>query len=177
MAIKTVFSRLKRTSESERFEAVVRYGSIPGSIPRLADIDWTQIRDLLPWIAVVDPDAAKVTLKFVSAGARLAGALGRKPLGLDYLDLIDPAIKGEAFDSTFLMLTRPCGLWQISPAMTQDGERVRMEYTGYPVFDHDIGRGLIMCYIHQIVSLVSPIVSVQKSTEWAWLEMRTTLEG
>lgn len=177
MTIETVFPRLKRTCESERFEAVLRSGSIPGSIPRLADIDWAKIDDLLPWIAVVVPSAADGTLRFVSAGARLTAALGREALGLDYLDFVDPAIKGEAFDSTFLMLTRPCGLWQISPALTQDGGRVRLEYTGYPVFDHDIGRGLIMCYIQQMVSPVSPIVSVQKSTDWAWLEMRSKLEG
>ncbi|MDZ4739185.1 MAG: hypothetical protein SGJ03_04695 [Alphaproteobacteria bacterium] len=176
MTIETIFPRLKRTCESERFEAVLRSGSIPGSIPQLADIDWAMIGDLLPWIVVVDPDATYGTLRFVSAGVRLAAALGCEPIGLDYLEFVDPAIKGEAFDSTFLMLNRPCGLWQISPALTRDGGRVRLEYTGYPVFDHDIGRGLIVGYVQQKGSLVSPIVSVQKSTEWNWLEMRNRPE-
>lgn len=177
MTIETSFPRLKRTGESERFEAVLRSGSISGCIPRHADIDWAKIGDLLPWIALVVPNAADGTLRFVSAGALLAAALGGEAIGLDYLDFVDPAIKGEVFDSAFLMLTRPCGLWQISPALTKDGGRVHLEYTGYPVFDHDIGRGLIMCYIQQIASPVSPIASVQKSTDWVWLEMRNRLEA
>lgn len=177
MSIETIVPRLKRTCESERFEAVLRSASITGMVPRLADVGWTKIRDLLPGIAVIDPNAADGTLRFVSAGTRLTAILGCEPLGLDYLDFVDPAIKGEAFDSAFLMLTRPCGLWQISPALTQDGGRVRIEYTSYPVFDHDIGRGRIMCYIHQSVSPVFPIVSVQKSADWVWLDMRNKLEG
>lgn len=169
--------RLKQSAESVRFVDVLRTASLPGAFPRLADIDFAEIRNLLPWIAAVVPDITKRTLKFTMAGAGFAQLLGRDVLGLGYLELVDPAIQGEAFDSAFLMLTRPCGLWQITPALTLDGRRINIEYTGYPTFDHVNGRGQIMCLIHHKFLPVPRVVSVHHAAEWAWLEMRNSPAG
>jgi hypothetical protein len=169
-----VTAKQKRSAQSLRFESAVR-APASGMMPRLSDVDYSSIRDLVPWIAVVDPDRAGMTLKFTRAGAGIAALIGGEAVGFNYLDLVDPAIKGEAFDSAFLMLTRPCGLWQITPATLGDETRVQVEYTGFPVFDEERGRGqIIFLIVHSIedVGRSPRVEGVQHSTNWQWLELR-----
>lgn len=127
---------------------------------------------LEPSIALLHPDRETYTLKFVRAGAQISKWLGREAVGVDYLDLVDPQIRGDAFDATFLMLERPCGLWQLTPGVTVDGETVASEYTGLPVFDLANGRGLIAFLVQMSSARPMRIVMVKHSTEWAWLELR-----
>ena len=167
--------RTKRSAQSLRFEQAVR-SPVAGVMPRLADVDYSTIRDLVPWIAVIDPDKATLTLKFTRAGAGIVKLVGREAVGFDYLDLVDPAIKGDAFDSCFVMLSRPCGLWQITPARLADGTTISVEYTGFPVFDDQRGRGLIIFLIvHSIpeVGTTPGVGEVRHSTEWQFLELRS----
>jgi hypothetical protein len=167
-------SRTKRSTQSLRFERALR-SKVPGVMPRLSDIDYGPIRDLVPWVAVLDPDRATLCLRFTRAGAGVEKLVGREAVGFDYLELVDPAIKGDAFDSAFVMLSRPCGLWQITPGQLADGSRVKVEYTGFPVFDEQRGRGqLIVLITHAIadVGKVPAIRTVQHSTEWHWIKLR-----
>ncbi len=167
-------SRTKRSMQSQRFERALR-SSEPGVMPRLSDVDYSVIRDLVPWIAVIDPDRTSLALRFVRAGAGIEKLVGREAVGFDYLEFVDPAIKGDAFDSAFLMLSRPCGLWQITPALLADGSTVNVEYTGFPVFDEQRGRGQIMFLIVHTIADVGKapgIHAVQHSTEWHWIELR-----
>ena len=161
-----------RSDHSLRFEKTLRAAAAPGAIPNVSDVDFSQIADLIPSTAIMDPNGEAFTLKFVRAGERLSRFFGREAIGLDYLDFVDPAIKGEAFDAVFVMLSRPCGLWQITPCLTADGHSIAVEYTGFPIFDDKSGRGQIIFLIHHSLERVPLIVLVQHSTEWAWLEMR-----
>lgn len=170
-----VAAKAKRSAQSLRFENAVR-APAPGVMPRLADVDYSGIRDLVPWIAIVDPDRVAMSLKFTRAGAGIAALIGGDAVGFDYLDLVDPAIKGEAFDSCFVMLSRPCGLWQITPGKLTSGEHVRVEYTGIPVFDEVRGRGqIIFLIVHSFddVGKAPRVEAVQHSTMWQWLELRS----
>jgi hypothetical protein len=161
-----------RSAQSLLFEEVVRGATTPGDVPRLADLEFTRLSELAPWIAAVDPDHATFALKIVRAGEGVCNMLGRDLVGLDYLDFVDPAIKGEAFDSAFVMLSRPCGLWQITPALTEEGKTIVAEYTGFPVFDEERGRGLIVNIVHHTFSPVPRVAKVLHATEWTWLELR-----
>ena len=113
-----------RSNHSLRFESVMRAAAAPGAIPNISDIDYSQIGDLIPWTAILNPDGEAFSLKFVRAGEGISRLSGRDATGLDYLDVVHPAIKGEAFDAIFVMLSRPCGLWQITPGLTGDSETV-----------------------------------------------------
>jgi hypothetical protein len=172
----TTISRTKHSAQSLRFEQAVRR-SVPGVMPRLSDIDYSTIRDLVPWLAVVDPDRVALSLRFARAGAGIAKLVGGDAVGFDYLDLVDPAIKGDAFDSAFLMLSRPCGLWQITPALMNDGSTINVEYTGFPVFDEVRARGqIIFLIVHAIpdVGKAPGIRAVQHATEWHWIELKNS---
>lgn len=173
MSGEKVIPRLVRSQDSIRFLDVLRQASLPGLIPRQTDIDYSGIRDLVPRMLVVDPDAVTRTLKFVRAGSDVVTLIGRKLVGTDSLDLIDPAIKGDVFDSSFLMLSKPCGLWQISPALTSEGKRVMLEYTGHPIFDHVRGRGRVMCFIQHAAGPLQRIVKVGRAQVWNWIDLRS----
>ncbi len=161
------------SQHSLRFQEVLSQASLPGVIPRQIDIDYSGIRDLVPRMFVVDPDVTTRTLKFLRAGSELVALIGRKLVGTDSLDLVDPAIKGDVFDSSFVMLNKPCGLWQLSPALTSAGGRVMLEYTGYPVFDHVRGRGRILCLVQHAAGPLQRVLKIRQAQLWNWIDMRS----
>jgi hypothetical protein len=168
--------QFSRSVQSLRFEEALRAAAQPGALPRRSDIHSGTIEDLMPWIAIVEPNNATRTLKIEMAGTGISQLLGREAVGVDYLDIVDPAIHGEAFDSTFLMLTRPCGLWQMTPGLTEAGEKVMVEYTGHPIFDHVKRCGQIMFLIQLTEGTAAGalrIVTVKHATVWDWLEVRS----
>lgn len=165
-------ARLVRSPESLRFESVLREASVPGLLPRLEDLSVDQLLDLSGWIAIVHPNALSRTLTFIHAGAALS-MMQRLPLiGMDYLDLVDPTFKGEAFDSAFLMLTRPSGLWQKTPVLLTDGSEGEIEYTGFPVYDEKNQRGVIVFLVKHLLPAHASIAVVGHATQWEWLELR-----
>ena len=172
MSSSTLGTVVERSSESFRFQTVVRDAALPGVIPRRLDINYPQLRALRDWVAIVEPNASTSTLKFAEVGAGLTELHGAPLLGSDYLDLVDPAIKGDAFDSTFVMLSRPCGLWQVTPALTKDGEEFLLEYTGFPIFDYVRGCGQILFLIGPYDMPMKRIARVQHARHWKWLDMR-----
>jgi hypothetical protein len=162
-----------RSAQSLRFEEIVRQATPVRGLALLQSIAFSAFGDLTPWVSVIEPDQATFTLKFVRAGEGLCGVLGCDLAGRDYLEFVDPAIKGEAFDSTFLMLSRPCGLWQITPALTQDGAIVEAEYTGFPIYDAERARGLLITLAHVALDPLPRIAQVRHATEWAWLDLKS----
>ena len=163
---------LVRSPESLRFESILREACAPGLLPRLEDISVASLIDLSGWIAIVHPNAATRTLTLIHTGAALS-IMQRVPLiGMDYLDLVDPTFKGEAFDSAFLMLTRPSGLWQTTPVRLTDGTDSEIEYTGFPVYDEKNQRGVIVFLVKHLLPAQASIAVVGHATKWEWLELR-----
>lgn len=162
-----------RSAQSLRFEEIIRRAAPSRGVARLQAIDLSALGDLAPWISVIEPDQAAFALKFVRVGEHLCNMLGRDLAGIDYLEFVDPAIKGEAFDSAFVMLSRPCGLWQITPALTQDGKIVEAEYTGFPLLDDERQRGLLITMAHIAIDPPPRIAQVRHATEWTWLELKS----
>ncbi len=166
-------SSLMRSAHSLRFEALVRDASRAGCLARLNDIALERHAELSGWIAVVHPDARALSLTITHAGASLSAMQADPMAGTDYLDLVDPAFKGEAFDCTFMMLSRPCGLWQMTPVGLADGTSDVFELTGFPVFDEDNRRGVIMFLIWHASLSFHGVTRVGHAQTWAWLELRT----
>ena len=162
-----------RSHESLRFQDIACAGATSGAAPRFDSIEAMAFGAFAPFVCAVAPDEAGYTMKFAFAGEGMRAMMGRDPAGVDYLDFVDPAIKGEAFDSAFVMLSRPCGLWQIMPASTAAGQVVALEYTGFPVFDMKRGQALIVSLVRPAMSEVPRIVQVRHATEWLWLEIKS----
>lgn len=162
-----------RSAQSLRFEDILRRATPPRGVARLQAVDFAAFGDLAPWLSVIEPDQAAFTLKFVRAGEKLCTMLARDLVGRDYLEFVDPAIKGEAFDSAFVMLSRPCGLWQITPGLTSDGTIVEAEYTGFPLHDDERKCAVLITLAHIALDPPPRIAQVRHATEWTWLEMKS----
>lgn len=164
----------RRTTDSQRFEDAIRKARLPGVLPRLADIDFQKISDLMPWVAMIRPDAFERTLRITMAGCAFTEMQGHSLIDMDYLDFVDPSIRGEAFDSTFVMLARPCGLWQLSPVTYIDDSVGTLEITGFPVIDSVRGCGLVIYLIRKSAAVqTTRIMTVKHSNEWHWLDMKS----
>lgn len=165
--------RTARSAESTQFENVLRTSTLPGLMPNLKQIDFGAMAGLAPWIAVVHPNSLRKTLCFTISGPGITQMQGQSILGADYLELFDPAYQGDAFDAAFVMMSKPCGLWQITPAWFDDGSEGFFEYTGFPVFDEEHSRGVIMFLIANTPRRLRRVRLVGHATEWEWIEMRS----
>jgi hypothetical protein len=161
-----------RSAHSLRLEALVRRGCQNGLLPRLEDLQLEWLPGMSGWLAVVHPDAVARRLTICHAGAGLSAMQADPMTGTDYLDLVDPAYKGEAFDATFMMLLRPCGLWQLAPVRLSDGSIELFEFTGFPRFDHGRGQGVVVFLIWNPTLGLRTVRSVGHSEVWSWLDMR-----
>ena len=166
-----------RSSQSLRLEGMVRRSQGPGLMMQIGDFPCNQTSALSNWIAVVRPDSRRRRLTITHAGAGLSAMQANPLTGTDYLDLVDPAYKGEAFDSVIIMLTRPCGLWQLSPVRLADGDADMFEFTGLPVFDAAAGCGAVMFLIWHPSQDFRGVTSVGHARAWSWLELRQGAPG
>lgn len=166
-----------RSADSFRLEALVRAAGRDGLLAPLGDVALERHAGLMGWIAVIHPDVSTRRLTVMHAGPGLSAMQADPVTGTDYLELVDPAIKGDAFDSAVLMLSRRCGLWQMSPVRLADGSSDVFEFTGFPVFDEESGRGVVLFLIwHPNLSFQS-VSLVGHARTWTWLDMRTGLAG
>lgn len=166
-----------RSLPSLRLEVLVRRCQRRGQFARLADLNLDALEGLSDWIAFVRPDASLRRLTIIHAGAGLS-AMQAKPLtGTDMLDLVDPAIKGEAFDSTMMMLSRPCGLWQLLPVWLADGSADMCELTGLPIVDGETGVKGILFLIWHGTEEFRRVRSAGQANVWSWLDLRFGAQG
>lgn len=173
MASDILQAGIERSADSKRFEQTLLKSRLPGVLPRLCDIDFNKIPDLMPWVSLLRPDAFERTLRITMAGCGFTEMQGHSLIDMDYLDFVDPAMKGEAFDSAFIMLARPCGLWQLSPVKYFDDSEGVLELTGIPVFDSVRGCGLVAFFMRKSpMQPTTRIMTVHTSTDWQWIDMK-----
>lgn len=173
MASDILQAGIERSADSKRFEQTLLKSRLPGVLPRLCDIDFNKIPDLMPWVSLLRPDAFERTLRITMAGCGFTEMQGHSLIDMDYLDFVDPAMKGEAFDSAFIMLARPCGLWQLSSVKYFDDSEGVLELTGIPVFDSVRGCGLVAFFMRKSpMQPTTRIMTVHTSTDWQWIDMK-----
>lgn len=156
---------------------MLRSAFADGLLADLRLIDFNDLGELSGWIAAVHPDGCARVLTVIHAGATLSAIQGDPMMGMNYLRLVDPAIRGDAFDSAFVMLTRPCGLWQVSPVVCADGADNFLEFTGFPAFDPVRRRGVVVFMLRLDEPASAAITRVGPALRWQWLELSSTAMG
>lgn len=156
---------------SRRFEALLRPAFADGLLADLRRIDIHGLGELSGWMAAVHPDGRTRALTVTHAGPTLSAIQGDPMIGMNYLNLVDPAIRGDAFDSAFVMLTRPCGLWQVSPVLCADGADNSLEFTGFPAYDPFQRCGVVVFMLHLAGAASAAITRVGPALRWQWLEV------
>lgn len=142
-------------------------------VPLRSSIELRRFANFARWFAVIEPDRATVALPFRLAGSGFFDFFGQDLTGIDYLALVDPAIRQLAFDCVIACLDRPCGLWQCTPATISGGETQLYEYTILPISKNGDGADQIVVYVNfEQASVDLPNVDRLEHAEvWHWLDI------
>lgn len=164
-----------RSVWSGRFEIRMRSIALPElSLTRSRFEADARIQEFLPKMAIAEPDPEndRLDLKFVGAG--LVDYFDADPTGANYLNLVDNSVRSSALASALWMVTRPCGLWQLTPAQAEDGQLAFLEYTILPLLHDEAGRSQLAVYVHRselLPSIKLRLAEAQRSTLWSWIDI------
>lgn len=163
-----------RSRESIAFEEAWEAVRQDGQVPLRADIDLRRFAPFVRWFAIIEPDPNAVALPFRLTGSGFREFFGHDLTGVDYLTLADPAIRTYAHECVMACLRHPCGLWQRTPATTENGKRVDYEYTILPISksggapDHI---GIFVNFDAKPSDDLPGLQRIEHSTVWHWLDI------
>lgn len=138
-----------RSTASFSFEYAVRALCRSGEVPLRSAVDLRHFHRFARWMVIAEPDIAtqKVPMRLVGTG--FLDLMGRDLTDTDYLELVDPAVRANAFASAAEMIKKPCGLWQITPAsIAGKSVPVPIEYTIFPIHDDRTKKAQLLVYAH-----------------------------
>ncbi|HEX7775754.1 MAG TPA: PAS domain-containing protein [Parvibaculum sp.] len=163
-----------RSAESIAFEGVWTAAKSGPRVPARSAIDLRSFAKFAPNMAIIEPDPSSLSLLFRLCGSSFFDLFGFDLTGMNYLDLVDPAIKESAHSYVMACLRQPCGLWQRTPVQVDKGELAQFEYTILPIIKSSAGVDHIMVYVVREVRPdgSSPAVKrIEHSTVWQWLDL------
>lgn len=163
-----------RSPESIAFEEAWEAARRNGAVPARADLDLRLMAPFARWFAIIEPDPHQVALPFRLTGSGFREFFGHDLTGVDYLSLADPAIRTHAYDCVMECLKAPCGLWQMTPASTEHGQRIAYEYTILPISKAGGAPDHIVIFVNFEAKPSDDLPGVQRierSTVWHWLDI------
>ncbi|HEY4343024.1 MAG TPA: PAS domain-containing protein [Parvibaculum sp.] len=162
-----------RTADSLAFEEAWFAAKGDAAFPARNAIDLKSFARFASFMAIIEPDPAISSLPFRLSGSGFFDLLGFDLTGLDYLDLVDPAIKDGAYASVMACLSQPCGLWQSTPTEIAGGEMAAFELTIFPISKTGATADHILIFVtreHRPGLGVPTIERVKHSTVWQWID-------
>jgi len=166
-------SSIMRSEESIAFEEAWEGARAGADIPDRSGIDLKRFARFARWLAIIEPDRNSSSLPLRLVGSGFFDFFKADLTGIDYLDLVDPAIKTLAYDSVIACLDQPCGLWQSTPAQTADGGTMPYEYTILPISKGTGRADHIIVYVNFEVVPMAPrpmVDRVEHAEIWHWLD-------
>ena len=163
-----------RTSESLEFQDAWTSARGDAPCPSRQAIGLKSFARFAPLMAVIEVDVRSRSLPFRLCGSGFFDLLGFDLTGRDYLDLVDPAIKENAFDSVVACLDTPCGLWQSTPTQVDGGDTLHFELTIFPISKTGTGPDHILVFVTREKrrdAAVPTIERVHHSTVWQWIDL------
>ncbi len=162
-----------RSPDSVAFEERWELARDGRNVPLRSSIELKRFVNFARWFAVIEPDRTTSALPFRLVGSGFFDFFGQDLTGIDYLALVDPAIRQLAFDCVIACLDRPCGLWQCTPAAISGGETQLYEYTILPISKSGDGADQIVVYVNfEQASVDLPNVDRLEHAEvWHWLDI------
>ncbi|MBL9097172.1 MAG: GGDEF domain-containing protein [Alphaproteobacteria bacterium] len=141
--------RPARSTASFSFEYAVRALCRAGEVPLRSAVDLRHFHRFARWMVIAEPDLAAQRIPMRLVGTGFLDLMGRDLTDTDYLDLVDPAVRANAFASAAEMIKKPCGLWQITPAsIVGKSAPVPIEYTIFPIHDDRTNKAQLLVYTH-----------------------------
>lgn len=109
------------------------------------------IRDL---VLMEAPHPGRDGMRIRIAGERYQEFAGRNLSGADHLEFLAPEYRDGARVTAELMVTTPCGLWQVSPLYCGRGFGQFIEVTAFPLGAGDDGIALLLCHVRMMDGLL-----------------------
>ena len=122
------------------------------------------------------PGEGRNSLKIRVIGDLYQSAMQYALAGTDHLDILPPQYHAGALASVRLMVSKPCGLWQVMPLYLKGVSRL-LEFTAFPLAPGGDGIPLVLGYIFPLesVSLAPPYarkdVSVDTAVEFLFIDV------
>lgn len=151
-----------RSSESLEFEAFWR--SIRGSalVPSRADFHPSKARRFLRDLVLMEaPSKASPTLRIRLTGQRFDETIGFDISGRDHLDFMPQEFHAGVLATARAMVTRPCGLWQITPAHLVRGYALNLEITAFPLVAGEQERAYLITHVRPTGGIMSATLPTQ----------------
>jgi hypothetical protein len=163
-----------RTTESIAFQEAWTIAKGDEPFPRRDAIELRRFVPFVSLMAIIEVDKRARALPFRLSGSGFFDLLGFELTGMDYLDLVDPAIRDGAFDSVAACLSQPCGLWQSTPTEIDGGGMASFELTIFPISKNGKDADHILVFVTREKHPdegVPVIKRVQHSTIWQWIDL------
>jgi hypothetical protein len=149
-----------RSQASLEFETFWRSLSAKGSVPRKSDFRPDAIASHLKNIVLVEIHFGSVpNLRIRVAGDAIRERAHANIAGSNFLDYLPPAYHASAMESSRLMLTHPCGLWQTSAAHYKRGFAQYMEMTMFPLAPGEGEPPFILVLMQPVGGMIEPASS------------------
>jgi hypothetical protein len=152
-----------RTKGSLAFEEFWRSLRTEGAlVPSRSDFRPAKAARFLHNIVLLEaPGEGRNSLKMRVVGHVYQSAMQYAVAGTDHLDILPLEYHAGALASVRLMVSQPCGLWQIMPVHLKGVSRL-LEFTAFPLTPGDDGIPLILGYLFPLESLGLAPAAVKK---------------
>jgi hypothetical protein len=154
------FSRSELSTAFEMFwRSLPKEGHVPNRRAFLPERAPRFLRDLvLCELSLEGRSLARMRL----IGSAFEELIRRNVKGEDFLQYLPPAYHAGAVESVREIVTRPCGLWQVTPLHFERGYSRNFEFTALPLGPGPDGVHLLLVLTQAMPGLVEPIPTVDQ---------------
>jgi hypothetical protein len=146
---------VERSAESLAFEAHWRNLPKTGLVPERVQFKPEKAARFLRNLVLVEaPDADATRVNIRLAGSGVQERMHRDITGHDYLDFLPKPYHDGALASAKLMLSYPCGLWQVMAVHYERGYSQNVEITAFPLIAGEGSAPLLVIVMIPVAGLV-----------------------
>jgi hypothetical protein len=149
-----------RSTESLEFEAFWRSMRRSSLVPLRSDFHPGKAVKFLKDVVLLEAPACRSSAGRIRvSGERFNEIAGGNWVGRDDLDFFPPCYREGAAAARLLMIDKPCGLWQISPAHLAKGYAVNLEVTAFPLAPAGGDTHFLLCQVLAMPGVASARLS------------------
>jgi hypothetical protein len=166
-----------RSSRSFAFEELWRSLRNGKLIPDREDFPPARARWFLSDMALLEVSFDQPLLRIRLAGTRVEERIQRTIGGDNYLDFLSPEFQAGALLSGRLMVSHPCGLWQLTKIHYERGTAQLTEQTVFPLGPGKHGVPMLLVLTNPKAAFEVPTLKADKAivadtaTKWEFLDL------
>jgi hypothetical protein len=174
------FVRSAHSIASETFWRSLRNGK---PIPEREDFHPSHARPFLADLALLEVSFDEPLLRIRLAGTRVEARIQQTIGGDNYLDFLPEEFQAGALQSSRLMLSHPCGLWQFTNVHYERGTAQMMEQTAFPLGSRRTGTSQLLVLSNPTDAFHRPTLKAERAmladtaSKWEFLDLGYGVPG